>query len=201
MPQPRRDPDRTRTAILQATLRVVGERGLEAVRHRAVAEAAGVSLGSVSNHFPTRDELLREALRYAAASERQRLDQWALALQDSAFELDAWMSRILRRLAADVDESPWRWLASLELQLACARDSDLRPVMEELRDAYRRIFVLGFRAAGSEDPRRHADLVVGALTGAILKQLAYPDPAFGETLEATAHGLIAGLGVVRQPQT
>jgi TetR/AcrR family transcriptional regulator, regulator of biofilm formation and stress response len=195
MPARHRNPDRTRAAILAATLRIIGERGLEAVRHRAVAEAAGVSLGSVPNHFATREELLSETLRYAATSERQRLHIWALELQDSVFELESWTSSIVSKLSDDVEHARWRWLAAIELQLACARDPDLRPIMEEVLDAYRRLFVLAFRAAASDDPTGDADLMVAALTGAVIKQLAFPADDFATRLERLSHGLIEGLGV------
>lgn len=201
MPTRRRNPDRTHNAILDATLQIIGEKGLAAVRHRAVAEAARVSLGSVPNHFATREELLRETLRYAATMERQRLHIWTLELQDSVFELDVWISQIVHKLAEDVEKARWRWLAAIELQLACARDPSLRPIMEELLDAYRRLFVLAFRAADSEDPRGHADLIVAALVGAIIKHLAFPADEIATTLERLAHALIDGLGVARREAT
>jgi AcrR family transcriptional regulator len=56
-------PDRRRL-ILDAALRVVVEEGADAVRMADVAEAAGVSLGSIQHHFRHRDGLLAEVFRY-----------------------------------------------------------------------------------------------------------------------------------------
>ena len=53
-----------RRLILDAALQIVIERGADAVRMADVAEAAGVSLGSIQHHFRHRDGLLAEVFRY-----------------------------------------------------------------------------------------------------------------------------------------
>ena len=58
------DPSGQRTVrdrIVAATLGIIAEEGLDAVRHRRVAERAGVSLGSTSYHFESRDDLIEAA--------------------------------------------------------------------------------------------------------------------------------------------
>ena len=50
-----------RERILDAALRLVDELGVDAVTHRAVAARAGVSPGSTTHHFRSREHLLREA--------------------------------------------------------------------------------------------------------------------------------------------
>src|SRR3954470_20272057 len=66
-----------REQILEAALRVVGRSGREAVTHRAVAEEAGVPLGATTYYFDSRDDLLRPALEYVAASEVERYGERA----------------------------------------------------------------------------------------------------------------------------
>src|SRR3954453_4527359 len=61
-----------REEILEATLQVIGRSGREAVTHRAVAEEAGVPLGSTTYYFDSRDDLLGQALEYVARSEAER---------------------------------------------------------------------------------------------------------------------------------
>lgn len=53
-----------RTRILRATLELIAEGSVDAVTHRAVAARAGVSPGSTTHHFATRDDLIREAFRH-----------------------------------------------------------------------------------------------------------------------------------------
>ncbi|GAB3624886.1 TetR/AcrR family transcriptional regulator [Mariniluteicoccus endophyticus] len=51
----------SRQAIFHATWAVIARGGLTAVTMRAVAQAAGVSLGRVQHYFPTKDALVLEA--------------------------------------------------------------------------------------------------------------------------------------------
>jgi AcrR family transcriptional regulator len=53
-----------RSAILGATLEIIASHGIDAVTHRRVAERAGVSPGSTTHHFASREELLRAAFRF-----------------------------------------------------------------------------------------------------------------------------------------
>ncbi|MBZ2407379.1 TetR family transcriptional regulator [Streptomyces sp. L06] len=54
------DPDR-RERILAAVLDLIAEDGVAGVSHRKAAARAGVPLGSMTYHFASMDELLREA--------------------------------------------------------------------------------------------------------------------------------------------
>lgn len=71
--------DTSRRAILHAAARVIGDDGVGALTHRAVAEAAGVPLARVSYHYPKVEDLMvaaateylqafDERLRHSAAS-------------------------------------------------------------------------------------------------------------------------------------
>lgn len=53
-----------REKIFVATLTIIRNQGMRAVRHRAVAEQAGVSLGSTTYHFKTLDDLIAGAFIY-----------------------------------------------------------------------------------------------------------------------------------------
>jgi TetR/AcrR family transcriptional regulator, regulator of biofilm formation and stress response len=169
---------RVEKRILDATMAIIGEDGLQAVTHRAVASRAGVSLGAISHHFPTREELLRSTLRHAAAVEVERLERLALTLQSRAFEIRDWVHAMSAALGGDLKRNPSRHLAQYELLLACARDPELRGLSRAWRDAHLRVSEVGLRAAGSKAPEEHAQLLTAAVTGLLLKQLAYPEPNF-----------------------
>ena len=53
--------DSPRDRIIAATLRLIGDEGIDAVTHRRVAKLAGVSPGTTTHHFSGRAALLRES--------------------------------------------------------------------------------------------------------------------------------------------
>src|SRR3954469_19293003 len=59
----------TRQRIITAVLRIIGEGGVAAVTNRRIAREAGVSLGSVTYHFETQHDLLRESLLHFVREE------------------------------------------------------------------------------------------------------------------------------------
>ncbi|RFC75815.1 TetR family transcriptional regulator [Streptomyces sp. AcE210] len=122
----RYDPER-RQRIIDAAIRVVGEKGIGGLSHRSVAAEADVPLGSTTYHFKTLDELLVAALRQAN-------EGFAKALVGSAV-FEAPRARLAAALAAVLGE----WLAGertgveleYELYLAALRRPALRPVAAE----------------------------------------------------------------------
>jgi DNA-binding transcriptional regulator YbjK len=184
-----------REAILRATLHQIGSEGLQAVRHRAVAALAGVSTSSVAYHFPSRDDLLRAALEHAAREEIGMMQLAALELQGDAFDTRRWIERLVEVVGgAMTEQNRVRWLASYELQLASARDPEVRAVMSEVHASYTRACELGFLAAGSRSPELHGRILVDVLAGAMLKQLAYPTKNFvEETLRPVVSDTVYGL--------
>lgn len=66
-----RDPQRA-ARIVAAARALSRERGVGAITHRAVAERAGVPLGSTTYYFATIEDLLAQAIRLDIAEFRQR---------------------------------------------------------------------------------------------------------------------------------
>ncbi|MES2099551.1 MAG: TetR/AcrR family transcriptional regulator [Pseudomonadota bacterium] len=80
---PRKSPRQSRsavtvTAILDATARILVERGYAATSTNAVAERAGVSVGSLYQYFPNKDALIA-ALHTRHAEQMRRVIEAALA--------------------------------------------------------------------------------------------------------------------------
>jgi DNA-binding transcriptional regulator YbjK len=124
---PRRyDPDR-RQRIIDAAIRVVGEKGLAGLSHRTVAAEADVPLGSTTYHFATLDDLMVAALRQVNEGFAE-----LLAARGSLTDRRA-------DLAAELAALMGEWLAGdrtgveleYELYLAALRRPPLRPVATE----------------------------------------------------------------------
>lgn len=62
-----------RAQIIAATIDVVAERGVEGLTHRAVADRAGVPLGSTTYYFATLDDMLIAALQQATRHYRRQV--------------------------------------------------------------------------------------------------------------------------------
>lgn len=109
----RYDPER-RSRIIDAAIRVVGERGIAGLSHRSVAAEADVPLGSTTYHFASLDELLIAALRRTnenfAAVLRESRD-----LVDPDADLAAELARLLGEFFAG-----GRGRAELEYELYLA---------------------------------------------------------------------------------
>jgi DNA-binding transcriptional regulator YbjK len=163
---------------LRATLELIGERGADAVTHRAVAERAGVPLSGTTYWFESKDALLQEAFVLAAREEVERLERVVLELAPRELTVGEWADAIAATLAHQSETEPERHVALFELGLESARRPALRAEAERLLGAHLRLAALGARAAGSDDPEADAPVIVAAISGLIFAQLALPRQGF-----------------------
>jgi len=165
-----------REQILEATLRVIGRSGRQAVTHRAVAKEAGVPLGSTTYYFDSRDDLLRQALEHVAASEIERYDRRGEELRDvkSAREL---ADRLVDDLVAAAKDRI-AYIAEYELWLEAGQRPELREAAQSWCDAEQRSVAGALETLGSADPKADASVVVAAIDGLGERALAREnDPA------------------------
>ncbi|HEY8481690.1 MAG TPA: TetR family transcriptional regulator [Spirillospora sp.] len=171
-----------RDQILQATLRLIGERGIGAVTNRAVARAAGVSLGSLTYHFPSQEDLLREALHTFVEDEIARITEYVSALSESGMspvEAADEVEKAVAGFARGPEE-----IAHLELHLHAARDPHLRDTSARSVEAYDRLAAAVLTALGIPDAERHAPAVVAMLYGLAVRRLATGDTTGAGTADA-----------------
>src|SRR3954454_14034141 len=77
-----------RELLLDAAIRVLGERGVRAVTHRAVDAEAGVAAGSTANYFATRDTLFEAIVERFVQRERANFEELVVTVRPtSAAEL------------------------------------------------------------------------------------------------------------------
>lgn len=115
-----------RTAILGATLEIIASDGIDAVTHRRVAEIAGVSPGSTTHHFSSREDLIRETFRFylqMASRFMSALDEEIRAsTSDPVERVQRFASEIIRR---EFESGGQNIRAEYEMLLYASTDTDL----------------------------------------------------------------------------
>lgn len=167
--------DRTdrRTSLLEAALRLIERDGLRALTHRAVESEAGVPHGSTTYHFGTRYDLIAAVIEHMHDLDRRNTEpiahQLTLMLADRSRELD--LEAVIDAAIDWVESNPQLQLARYELQLAGARDPELKRMMTECSATFRRIIEPIVVAAGSKRPQHHAQMVQAMLDGLLMARL------------------------------
>jgi DNA-binding transcriptional regulator YbjK len=163
----------TRERILRITLELIGREGIAAVTNRRVATAAGVSLGSLTYHFPSQVELLRDSLLLFVGEEVGRLEAIAADLRRRRPSID----QVAAEVEKIVGESSNRLqqLAETELHLRAARDPQLREASTRCFEAYEGIAEAALEMLAVPDAGRHARSIVALMYGLALRRLGTGD--------------------------
>jgi DNA-binding transcriptional regulator YbjK len=177
-------PASARERILAATLELIGEQGLGGVTNRAVAAQAGVSLGSLTYHFSSQTELLRESLLRFVVGEAERLEDLSSELEGADLSLDEVAVSVQRIVQA---AHRHELLAQMELYLQASRDPVLREIAARAFAAYDHAALVLLTALGVPDPAPLVPAVIALIDGFELRRLALdvpPDPALVDALVA-----------------
>jgi DNA-binding transcriptional regulator YbjK len=165
-----------RVEIVEATLRVIGRSGADAVTHRAVAGEAGVSLASTTYYFDSKDALVQEALELV-------IDR-SLALVAEHCTTDGPISpaelteRLVRLTEAQLNDEDAPLAAQFALMLESGRKPALRPLAERWEQGYMGSLTALVEAAGLSDPSATTELITTLLEGSLLGQLSLPTDSF-----------------------
>lgn len=157
-----------RERIMKAVRRVVGDVGFRDTQISMVAAAAGVATGTVYRYFPSKGELLAEAL--IASSRRELAVVGAIAAADGS---------PVERLEASVRAFASRALKARRLAYAMiAEPVDVE--VDQARLEYRRAFSRMFRqlidkgVAAGELPKQDSEATAACLFGALVEGLVGP---------------------------
>jgi TetR/AcrR family transcriptional repressor of bet genes len=162
--------DRTnfrRAQVLEATVRVISERGVERTRLVDVARSAQVSIGLIQHYFESRDELLASSFDFFN-------DLWVRdweKFSDTDADPPHKLMMLLRRCAFEFEgwhEVQWRiWV---EFWSLCNRNPTLRAhyssIYDKFRSPFREVLVEGI-ARGEFVPRSSVEDIVDRLTAQI----------------------------------
>ena len=165
-----------RREILEATLRVIGEGGVNSVTHRAVAREARVALASTTYYFDSKDALVEDVRRFTGCSDRI-----------THTEL---ITRIVGFADAQINDPLAFLTAQYELMLEAGRREYLHPLARRWTIAYMDGFNHLVQSAGLPTPERAAEMITNFVEGALLNHVTTPSDDF---LEAHFRPLLTDL--------
>ncbi|MCB9628217.1 MAG: TetR family transcriptional regulator [Sandaracinaceae bacterium] len=186
--------EETRNAVLAATLRVLAREGTRGVTHRAVAAEAGTSLRATTYYFASREELLRESLRYYAETAGSRLAHLAkpIAPDDDLTSVAAGLLTDI--VLSDLTEDREGLISEYELVLHVGRQPDLEECYATWQGRLEAVLFAYAALAGSPSPKLDAQLVLAAVRGIEIASLASPSqPPAREAIFALFERLLTGL--------
>lgn len=124
----------TAERILGHTIDIIIEQGPSSATHRAIAAKGGISLSSMTHHFESRAEILREAYRRLSTTWIARA---RVPAADAGTRLtrEGVIGRMIEGMLADDARISPEQLALQRIQLAAGRDATLAADMSQLRAA------------------------------------------------------------------
>lgn len=186
----------TRQALLDAALETLVDVGVAGFTTTEVVTRAGTSQGALFKHFPSKADLWTATIEHLFAALR------------TAFEAEVSAVAPEDRSAHVAVDLLWRQMhderlgAAFELYTAARTDTVLQASLEPVvRDHVARIHELSALVLPPEIAADDADafaglvdLVVLAMQGLVIDDMAAPDHRAGRRLLATIHGLVDGAG-------
>ncbi len=152
-------------------------------------------LAATTYWFASKDELVAEAYAVAAARDVARIEEVAQRIaRDGIPSGDDLAAQLAALTAQELHGERSSLIASYALWLEAARRPALRATSRAWTDAYLALAAAMMAAAGSTRPEGDAQLLVAALDGLLLEQLARDEPAFeADVLRPALERLITAL--------
>jgi AcrR family transcriptional regulator len=160
----------TRERIVSAALDLIAEGGYVNAQVAAVAERAGVAVGTVYRHFPSKSDLFAEVFRRASQREVDAMRAGAARTKDST---------AAERIAAGTETFARRALAGRRLAWALLAEP-VDPAVEaerlHFRHNYRDVIaeIVADGVASGELPEQDVEATAAALVGAIGESMLGP---------------------------
>ncbi|GAA3022025.1 TetR/AcrR family transcriptional regulator [Actinokineospora globicatena] len=171
--------ERRRHALVAAAVELLIEGGFDAVRHRAVAERAGLPLASTTYYFESLDELIGAAIEHHGRTELARGRAVLEAMTEGPRGLDHLVELVIDQLLGPVNANDAEAvLLRYERLVATGRRPYLRPLMLELGAELRTLLLDTCVRAGAELDHARLEQLIALVDGAVVNALieVNPDP-------------------------
>lgn len=167
--------ERRRNALVGAAAELLSESGFDAVRHRAVAERAGLPLASTTYYFDSLDDLVSAAIeehgRKELAEGRARLAELPTADRG----VDSVVGLVLDQLLG-VDPAYEAVLLRYERLVGTGRRPYLRPLMRTLAGELRELLAEILVKSGLDAGESRIERIIAVVDGAVVNALIAVDP-------------------------
>ncbi|WIV59865.1 TetR/AcrR family transcriptional regulator [Amycolatopsis nalaikhensis] len=186
--------ERRRAALVEAAAKLLVEGGFDAVRHRAVAERAGLPLASTTYYFDSLEDLVTAAVEHHSNAElatgRRRLEELATRNRGVQATVDLVLEMLLGPESGDPEADAEAVLLRYERLVATGRRPYLRPLMRTLSAQLDELLTEIFARSGTPVAGAELKRLIALIDGAVVNALIEIDP---EPRAAAARMLQAAL--------
>ncbi|MEV7093879.1 TetR family transcriptional regulator [Amycolatopsis sp. NPDC051045] len=172
--------ERRRAALVEAAAKLLVEGGFDAVRHRAVAERAGLPLASTTYYFDSLEDLVTAAVEHHGNAElatgRRRLEELATRNRGVQATVDLVLDLLLGPESGDPVADAEAVLLRYERLVATGRRPYLRPLMRTLSAQLNELLTEIFARSGTPVTDTELERLVALVDGAVVNALIAVDP-------------------------
>ncbi len=113
----------TRSRILEVTLECMLEKGLRDSSTVEIARRAGVSRGALLHHFPTKEDLLKEALRFLLVAEIAEIRKMAGGIEAGTVDFESFLGTLWEHFSGPL------FMITLEYLTAARTDPEIKAAL------------------------------------------------------------------------
>jgi DNA-binding transcriptional regulator YbjK len=167
--------ERRRHELVAAAAELLVEGGFDAIRHRAVAERAGLPLASTTYYFDSLDELIEAAVEFNGRAEldggREKLAR-LLAEQGPIDPVEFALDLLIK------DSDTEAVMLRYERLVGTARRPYLRPLMRQMGAELHALLLEILTAVGISADAERVNQLISVVDGAVVNALieVHPDP-------------------------
>ncbi|WP_372667283.1 TetR/AcrR family transcriptional regulator [Amycolatopsis kentuckyensis] len=173
--------ERRRAALVEAAAKLLVEGGFDAVRHRAVAERAGLPLASTTYYFDSLEDLVAAAVEHHGQGEletgRRRLEELATRNRGVQATVELVLEMLLGPETDDPEADAEAVLLRYERLVATGRRPYLRPLMRTLSAQLNELLTEIFARSGTPVSADELERLIALVDGAVVNALIAVDPA------------------------
>jgi len=160
--------ERRRQALVEAASALLVEGGFDAIRHRAVAERAGLPLASTTYYFDSLDELITAAVEFHGHGELASCRQRLAEISDRLTDDDVLVELILDLLVGENVTDTETMLLRYERLVATGRRPYLRPLMRTLSTALHELIADIFTRSGRDITQDRVEELIALVDGSVV---------------------------------